>query len=116
MCPAASTQLRPALTAMRQLLSGEIKTRSFLVASFDPGAGKTGALCAFLKSWKSSSFQPPSGALVVLSTRKEIESCIHRADLEPCDFAVLVQKGLELSRLGRQLGRAACRERVCKNG
>src|SRR3546814_4871788 len=59
MCPAASTQLRPALTAMRQLLSGEIKTRSFLVASFDPGAGKTGALCAFLKSWKSSSFQPP---------------------------------------------------------
>ncbi|KEZ00071.1 hypothetical protein AI27_14655 [Sphingomonas sp. BHC-A] len=58
-------------------------------------------MCAFLKSWKSSSFQPPSGALVVLSTRKEIESCIHRADLEPCDFAVLVQKGLELNERGR---------------
>ena len=96
-----STELRPAIMAMCQLLGREIKTRSYLVSSFDPGAGKTGALCAFLRSWKSSGFQPPSGVLVVLSTRKEIESCIHRADLEPSDFAVLVQKGLELNEKGR---------------
>lgn len=83
------------------LLSGNLSTPVYHLASFDPGTGKTAALCEFLKAWKSQGFRPTQGALIVLSTRKEIEDCIARSSLDPADFAILVAKGHQMNEEGR---------------
>lgn len=86
-------------TMVDMIVPGKVDVRYHL-AAVDPGAGKTEALCAFLKAWKSLHFRPVAGALVVLQTRKEIEGCIHRSGLHPSDFAVMVEKGHDLNSRG----------------
>ncbi|WP_242153308.1 hypothetical protein [Sphingomonas sp. BAUL-RG-20F-R05-02] len=85
---------------MAEMLSGTLKSSVHLLASLDPGAGKTEALCSFLRSWKADHFSPAGGALVVLATHKEIQSCIDRAGLETQDFAVLIHKNAPLASIG----------------
>jgi hypothetical protein len=75
------------LRLMVQMLAGPPVEPVFHLASCDPGTGKTEALCSFLNAWKSVSFQPSGGALIVLATRKEIESCISRSGLDPIEVA-----------------------------
>lgn len=77
------------LSLMVQMLEGPPVEPVFHLAPCDPGTGKTEALCSFLNAWKSLSFQPPAGALIVLATHKEIKSCISRSGLDPIDYAVL---------------------------
>ena len=86
--------------SMADMLSGTIKDPRYHLASVDPGTGKTAALCSFLKGWKADNFMPSRGALIVLSTHKEIEDCIARSDLKPCDFAILVKKDHPLNERG----------------
>ena len=86
---------------LSDLLAGTLAEPVYHLASFDPGTGKTEAICEFLKGWKSQGFRPANGALVVLSTRNEIEDCIARARLDPSDFAILVARGHEMNEEGR---------------
>lgn len=90
-CPNEATEIifHQVLSLMVQMLVGAPVEPIFHLASCDPGTGKTEALCSFLKAWRSLSFQPSAGALIVLATRKEIESCISRSGLDPIDYAVL---------------------------
>jgi hypothetical protein len=87
--------------AMDDMLSGVLTEPVHLLASLDPGAGKTNKLCSFLQDWKTNHFSPSQGALIVLATLKEIESCIERAGLAASDYAVLVHKGAALSSQGQ---------------
>ena len=81
---ATEEALRSSIQVMVQMLSGQLSSPVLQLASLDPGSGKTEALCCFLRSWKAQGFTPAHGALIVLSTHKEIESCIERSDLQPC--------------------------------
>lgn len=96
--------VRLALTAIHETMAAMMVpdkiAAKYHLASVDPGAGKTEALCAFLKTWKSLSFRPAAGALVVLQTRKEIEGCIERSGLHPSDFAIMVERGHTLNDMG----------------
>jgi len=92
---------------MGQMLSGTLKGHAHLLASLDPGAGKTAALCSFLRSWKDQGFSPPGGALIVLATHKEILSCIDRAGLETADFAVRVGQEAVLATHGSATAESA---------
>jgi hypothetical protein len=94
------TALKSVLSFMVQSVHEVPSETLYSLASLDPGAGKTEATCAFLRTWKSRSFLPAAGALIVLSTRKEIESCIARSGLQACDFAIQVAEGHELNDRG----------------
>lgn len=85
---------------MGEMLSGTLIDPVHLLASLDPGAGKTEALCSYLQTWKANGFRPSGGALIVLTTHKEIQSCIDRAGLEATDYAARVHKGAALATQG----------------
>jgi len=98
---ASSVALRCVHDTLNDLLIGTLSDPIYHLASFEPGSGKTATLCGFLKAWKFAGFVPANGALIVLSTHKEIQDCIVRSGLDPADFAVLIAKDKELSEMGR---------------
>lgn len=85
---------------MSEMLTGTLPSQKYHLASIDPGSGKTQALCSFLSAWKAQAFRPAHGALIVLATHKEIESCIHRSGLEAADYAIIVNKDSDMNKWG----------------
>lgn len=74
----------------------------YFLASLDPGKGKTEAVCAFLRAWKSLGFHPKGSVLIGLSRLDEIRAYIDRSGLAEEDFAVLVANGDILNDRGLQ--------------
>lgn len=79
-------------------LLGELAP-SFYLLALDPGMGKTSAILAFLKAWRSAHFEPTSSVLIGLSTLQELKEFVEKSTLRPEDFAVLTSDP-EMNALG----------------
>ena len=101
------TALQSVLQNIVDMVSGSVSEPLYRLASLDPGTGKTEAVCAFLRTWKDTGFLPDTGALIVLSTRKEIENCIERSGLTPADFAIIIEKDHEMNARGLMIPEVA---------
>lgn len=72
---------------------------SFYLLALDPGMGKTTAILAFLKAWRSVNFEPASSVLVGLSTLQELTEFVEKSGLKADEFGVLTSD-LEMNGLG----------------
>jgi len=80
--------IRALLEAFEAGLTGKLSPHYHL-SSIDPGIGKTQSVSAFLRTWKSQGFNPPSSVLIGLSRLQEIDSYLKDAGLEQQDIAIL---------------------------
>lgn len=90
--------IRAFFEVMERGLLGELAP-SFYLLALDPGMGKTTAILAFLKAWRSAGFVPASSVLVGLSTLQELEVFVRKSGLAADEFAVLTSDP-EMNALG----------------
>lgn len=90
--------IRSFFEVLERGLLGELPP-SFYLLALDPGMGKTTAILAFLKAWRSGHFKPASSVLVGLSTLQELTEFVSKSGLAAKEFGVLTSDP-EMNALG----------------